>query len=152
MDKFERTLKQDATMIEADVSPQLADRIDASLYCAARELPVNEPANNKLSRKKQRLSLGNLWWASSLTGLVAVVSVILLLNGDRDVPGEDTPIATTVPAAPDHREYLAQLQQSLPLTVEKVEFTEGLEQEMRRLRADLERAKANVSRDIDFTF
>lgn len=152
MDRFENRLKRDAALIEADVSSRLADRIDASLHSADRELP----ASAKPSRKTfdDHLS-GNLWLASSLTGLAAAVAVFWLLSNDSESPqGSNPPITTvnTVPPVPDHRAYLAELQQNLPLNVENVEFTEGLEQEMTRLRADLERARANVSKDIDFTF
>lgn len=165
MDKFESKLKRDAALIEADVSSQLADRIDASLHSAGRELPVSKATSNKTcddhlsgslsSQQKQRLTLGNLWLASSLTGLAAAVAVFWLLSGDSELPIADMPSTTTVntvPPVPDHRAYLAELQQNLPLNVENVEFTAGLEEEMMRLRADLERARASVSRDIDFTF
>lgn len=165
MDKFESRLKRDAALIEADVSSRLAERIDASLHSAGRELPgrkatSNKPFDDQLSASlasptKPRLALGSLWLASSLTGLAAAVAVFWVLSGDGESSIADTPETTTVtsvPPVPDHREYLAQLQRNLPLNVENVEFTEGLEQEMIRLRADLERARANVSRDIDFTF
>lgn len=142
MDEFEKRLKQDAASIRAEVSPQLEERISASLHSAGRDVPLQKP----------RATTGNLWWASSLTGLAAAVIVILLVNWNRDAVEPQVPLTTTAGAVPDHREYLRQLQQRLPLQTETVEFTQALDEELVRLQADLEKARESVSRDIDFTF
>ena len=49
-------------------------------------------------------------------------------------------------------EYMGQLQDRLPLRAETAEFAYGLEEELARLQADIEKARKNVSQDIDFTF
>ncbi len=142
MDEFEKVLKQDAASIRAEISPQLRERIEASLHSAGRDAPL----------QKQRLTTSHLWWASSLTGLAAAVIVIALVNWNRSPIEPDLPMLTDRDTAPDHREYMQQLQERLPLQAESGQFTHGLEEELVRLQADLEKARESFSKDIDFTF
>jgi hypothetical protein len=53
---------------------------------------------------------------------------------------------------PDAHEYLQQIQGRLPLRAETAVFTHGLEDELQKLQADLEKARENVNRDMNFTF
>jgi len=142
MDEFEKRLKHDARDISADISPQLASRIEASLLAAERI---------ELSRQN-RSETSNLWWASSLTGLAAAAAVIALLNWNRPEPEAVVPEQTAFQVVPDAQEYLRQIQGRLPLRAETADFTHGLEDELQKLQADFEKARDNVNRDINFTF
>ncbi len=140
MDEFENRLKRDADEIRAEVSPGFKQRIDASLQATKRIQPVPDSATPSI----------NLWWASSLTGLAAAVIVIVLINWNRPttelVPLE--PLADrTVPATFDELQGF-----NPPRLIKTAEFTTPLEEELARLQADIERARANVRKDIEFTF
>jgi hypothetical protein len=140
MDEFENRLKRDADAIQADISPELKGRIDASLQAAKRIQPVPESGAPGI----------NLWWASSVTGLAAAVIVIVLINWNRPVielvPVE--PVARrTVPTAFDELQGL-----SPPRLIKTADFATPLEEELARLQTDIERARANVKKDIEFTF
>lgn len=142
MDEFEKRLKRDADAIEADVSDELRKRIDASL---AGVEPLR-PANSAQSKSR---SVGGLWWASSITGLAAAIIVIAMINWNRpvsDVPPME-PVATST--VPRHIETLLSAPQ---LDLRNADFTSPLEDELVKLRADLEKARNTVARDLDFTF
>jgi hypothetical protein len=140
MDEFEKRLKRDSDAIQADVSPALRARIDASLLSVEQVRPA--------SQGKVPVS-GNLWWASSLTGLAAALMVIVLINWDRpgepDLPAEQVASAT-VPADPDP------LLTPPMLDIRTADFTSPLEDELVRLQSDLEKARKTVRKDLDFTF
>ena len=140
MDEFEKRLKRDATAIDASVSPQLEERLAASLHSAGREVPVAEQRSPAFSR---------LWLASSLTGLAAAAAIMMFVYRTEPEIVEMPVVAETVP---DYREYMEQLQENLPLRTETVEFADGLEEELTRLKADMLKARETVSRDLDFTF
>jgi hypothetical protein len=139
MDEFENRLKRDADEIRADISPELRERIDASLRGTKRIQPVPESGNPGI----------NLWWASSLTGLAAAVMVIVLINWNRPttelVPVE--PVAQRTVPAFDELQSL-----NPPRLIKTADFATPLEEELARLQADIERARANVRKDIEFTF
>jgi hypothetical protein len=140
MDEFETRLKRDADEIRAEVSPGFKQRIDASLQGTKRIQPVPESGNPGI----------NLWWASSLTGLAAAVIVIVLINWNRPTT-ELVPVAPvanrTVPATLDELQGL-----NPPRLIKTADFATPLEEELARLQADIERARANVRKDIEFTF
>ena len=142
MDEFEKRLKRDAQGIDADISPQLVSRIEASLLSVERIESLRQKGS----------ATSNLWWASSLTGLAAAAAVIALLNWNRPDPEPLLPEQTAFQVVPDAREYLQQIQGRLPLRAETADFRHGLEDELVRLQADFEKARENVNRDIDFTF
>jgi hypothetical protein len=142
MDEFEKRLKNDALDIGAEISPQLTSRIEASLLAAERIEPV----------RQNRSDTSTLWWASSLTGLATAAAVIVLLNWNRPDPAPVLPEQTAFQVVPDAHEYLQQIQGRLPLRTETAVFTHGLEDELQKLQADLEKARENVNRDINFTF
>ena len=140
MDKFERRLKTDAEAVAADVSPELRARIDASLLGIDPIRPVPE----------ERHTPNRLWWASSLTGLAAVIAVVVISNFNRPDTGEVQEvdvIAMTEPPLPVDTPLL-----SPKLDIRSAEFTSPLEEELLKLRADLEKARKNVREDVDFTF
>ena len=140
MDEFENRLKQDADEIQAEVSPELRHRIDATLRATKRIQPVPESANPGI----------NLWWASSLTGLAAAVIVIVLINWNRpttEMAPADAVADRTVPATFEELQSL-----NPPRLIKTAEFETPLEEELARLQADIERARATVSKDIEFTF
>jgi hypothetical protein len=140
MDEFENTLKRDAEDIRAGVSPQLKARIDASLRATKRIEPVPESRTPGI----------NLWWASSVTGLAAAIIVIVVMNWNRPAT-EPVPLEQvadrTVPVAVEELQGF-----SPPRLIKTADFTTPLEEELARLQADIERARANVKEDIDFTF
>lgn len=141
MDEFEKRLKDDAAAIQVSASPELERRIDASLRDTRQVMPV---------AREPRPAVSRLWWASSLTGLATVAAVILLVNWDRAVApasvGDETVATRTVPA------YVEQLQQRIPLDARTAEFEAPLEEELLRLKADLEKARQTLAKDIEFAF
>ena len=139
MDKFDETLKEDATEIVTGDSAQLRERIDASLRATKRIKPVPEGRPFGV----------NFWLASSLTGLAAAVIAIVLINWNRQLPVE-TPVEPAASVTVPEFEQLEQL--NPPRLIRTAEFTTPLEEELAHLQADIERARAVVKKDIDFTF
>ena len=137
MDEFKNRLKRDAEEIRAGISPELRTRIDASLRATEQIRPVPE----------SRASGMNLWWASSLTGLAATVIVIVLINWNR--PTNELVPVEAVASVPDN---INQNQGLYRPQLKTADFTRPLEEELIRLQADIERARASVKEDIDFTF
>lgn len=140
MDEFEQRLKRDAEDIKATFSPELRQRIDASLRGTKRIEPVPE----------SRTAGINIWWASSLTGLAAAIIVVVIVNWNRPVsqPVPDTPIVQrTVPVVIDDLQGI-----NPPRLIKTAEFTTPLEEELAKLQADIERARATVRKDIEFSF
>lgn len=145
MDEFEKRLKDDAAAIRVTASPELERRIEASLRDTRQVMPVGPEPRQQVSR---------LWWASSLTGLATAAAVILLVNWDRTTAPEmlpsqvaDETVATrTVPA------YVEQLHLRIPLDARTAEFEAPLEEEMLRLKSDLEKARRTLAKDIEFAF
>ena len=138
MDDFEKRLKEDAGKIHAKVSPELRARIDASVHATTQLRPEPKPPTPFI----------NLWWASSLTGLAAAIAVIVVLNWNKPVapPVEPTAETTVVPR------YAEEFQTQFPVTAATAEFTAPLEEELEKLKADLEKATQTVREDIDFNF
>ena len=96
MADLEKQLKDDAAAIRADVSPELAARISASVHAAVRE------PEKTASRRS-----GSLWWMSSLTGVAAALLILVLLGRDdlatlesmETSPEGSTAANTTAPPA-----------------------------------------------------
>lgn len=140
MDEFEKRLKQDADAVKADVSPALRERIDASL----RSVEPIRPA-----RPASESTPVGLWWASTLTGLAAVLMIIVLVNWNRPLPVDEPvdPVADlTVPRAP------ATSDAPEGLDIRTADFASPLEEELIRLRSDLEKARDTVAEDLGLTF
>ena len=137
MDRFERRLRDDAALIRADLSPELDERIRASLEAAAAAPAPRE--------RMRRTSL--FWWTSSLTGLAAALGVVALLNLR---PETADPVQTAAPAtvAGSAAEPIA-----MPaLRTRTAVLTAPLEEELDELEADLEKARAVVREDLGLEF
>ena len=131
MDKLDRQLKEDAVLIKADLSPELKERIRASVESTR---PVDQ------SPRKTQTPWTTLWWASSLTGLAAAALVIVLVNLNvTNEPVEDQ----RLPSTPIW---------DFPLKVETAEWATPLEEELENLQSDLEKARQNVERDLRLSF
>jgi hypothetical protein len=140
MDEFEKRLKQDADAVEASVSPQLRARIDASLRGTERARATG-PEKRPGSR---------LWWASSLTGLAATIAVIAVVNMNRPDPAPGAVPVADMPTVPDTVLDFPLIPPELD--IQSAEFADPLEEELLKLRADIEKARDSVREDIDFTF
>lgn len=137
MDEFEKRLKQDADDIRAEVSPGLRARIDASLHSVTPVRAVKARDNETVG----------LWWASSLAGLAAAIIVIVLINWTTPEPAVVEPVAyDSVP------EFNGDTTGLFPLTAETAVLTGPLEDELEKLKADIEKARKSVEDDVDFTF
>jgi hypothetical protein len=129
MDKLAKRLREDADQIEVMISPQLENRIEASLHSASQDgaAPV-----------KSRQS-ASFWWASSLTGVAATFAIIAVVNLSKPEPEigitEPPPQAFSVPQF-DWKPKTAML-------------TQTLEQELVDIQSDLKKAEQTVRDDID---
>ena len=140
MDEFEKRLKRDADAVQAEVSPELRMRIDASLRGIEPIRPVSASKH----------APNRLWWASSLTGLAAVIALVVisnLNNSDSAVEQDSVVVVRTEPPMPVDFSLI-----SPELDIRSADFTSPLEEELLKLRSDLEKARENVREDVDFTF
>jgi hypothetical protein len=139
MDKLQAKLIADADEIDARVSPQLQERIAASLHA----LPML-PAEAKAER-----TTASLWWASSLTGLAAAMLLLVLTSWNREIVQEVSPETYATVPPPSVGLPLTPI---IPLKASTAEFTEPLQDELRKLQADLEKARETVARDLRSSF
>lgn len=136
MDKLAERLRKDAADIHVEVSPELDNRIRASLAGVTPEVPqVRRPRHSPL-----------FWLASSLTGVAAAVAVILLVNTGDPVAPASVPVAAT-PTEIELPELPA-----LPLKAEQAMSVSPLEQELDDFQSDLEKARQAVSEDMRLIF
>ena len=128
MENFEDRLKRDAAGIRAEVSPELDDRIRASLESTV-------PAR---SNTGQRARPAWFWLASSLTGVAAALVLITVVN-----VGEE-------PEAPLPVVEIADVSAvSMPVLDVRPAMLGSLETEFENLKGDLRKAEAVVRDDID---
>ena len=129
MDELTRRLRDDAALIKADISPELDDRIRASLEGVVPEQP----------QKVRPVRTRSLWWASSLTGVAAAVAVIVVVNlfGNDPAPAPETVAGGQTIEVP-----------RLDLRVETAVLTGPLTEEMEALQADLEKAEKVLREDF----
>ena len=130
MDKLAEQLRKDAEQIDVQISPQLEDRIRASLESASQEQPGTRPARPSAT----------FWWASSLTGIAAAVVVIAIVNLSTTEPE----ISITEP----------QLVENITSPFSKLNLrdavsTETLERELDDIQADLKKAQQALREDIE---
>jgi len=133
MDKLEKALREDAAKIDVTVSPELDDRIRASLDSVSPEKPA--------SRRRRTVSL---WWASSLTGFAAAFGAIVWINLGVGVPG-GAPVeggVANVNGAAAPAPMLPELDARAAM------LADPLEQELRDLEADLRKAGQAVRADL----
>ena len=124
MDSFEERLKRDAAAVRADVSPELESRLRASLESAAAAKP----------RARSRRPAW-FWLASSLTGTAAALTVIVVLN--RQEPAAP-PVTVAAPPL-----------LSMPNLNVRPAVLGPLEEELDKLKSDLEKAERVVRDDVE---
>jgi hypothetical protein len=137
MDKFANRLRDDAAKLDAEISPQLDNRIQASLTAI-------EPEAARQRKPGRRVV--SFWLASSLTGVAAALAVIAVLNlVDRNEPemiprtvAENTVQPIDVPA--------------LDLDVKAATLAGPLAQELEDLQADLRKAEEVMRGDVRIDF
>ena len=147
MDEFEKQLKWDAELIRAEPSNELQVRIDASLRTVREMDSAPEPPKRPLAKTT------SFWSISSVSGLVAAMLVLVVMERFRDEPV--VPVEATVdvdqpelsPAIPE--EWLVG---EFPLKLKSADLTRSLEQELLNLQSDLERARKNVEEDVKNSF
>jgi hypothetical protein len=128
MENFEDRLKRDAAEIRAEVSPELDDRIRASLEAAVPTRSDGRP----------RARPAWFWLASSLTGTVAALALIAVVN-----VGEE-------PKAPLPVVEIADVSAiNMPVLDVRPAMLGSLETEFENLKGDLRKAEAVVRDDID---
>jgi len=139
MDKLASKLREDANRIDAQVSPQLDNRIRASVNAI-------EPESAR-QRKAARRPV-SFWLASSLTGITAALAVIAVLNmtdSNEPEPMPRTVVGNTAPAV-----GIPVL--DLDLQVEAATLTSPLARELEDLQADLKKAEELVRGDVRIDF
>lgn len=130
VDELERRLKDDAGRIEVRISPELDERLRASLDAAE---PASRPA--PVSRPRW------FWWASSLTGAAGALLLIALVNFGS--APEAPPTVASPPSPPLLRPVL---------DVRQAVMLGPLESELDNLKRDLARAEAALREDVDQIF
>lgn len=130
MDKLAQQLRDDADRIEVVITPELDDRIRASLLGIRQETrkPV---ASSRLA--------ASFWWASSLTGVAATVAIIAVLN----LNDSDSNVAITEP--PDAQFAMPKFEWQPKAAM----LTATLEQELQDIRSDLKKAEQVIREDFD---
>ncbi len=129
MDDLQKQLKRDAQALDGDVPEALRARIDAAIATTPRAA----------ARRGGARSPALLGWSSAVAGLVAAAVFVVLLNNPSPAP--EAPLPVTPPQA--SLPLLAE-----PLRVEAVRLTGPLQQELEHLRADLEKARDTIERDL----
>jgi len=133
MDKLAKQLREDAGQIESNISPELDERIRASLH-GITPGPIDKP------RPASRPAV--FWWASSLTGVAAAVAIIAVVNLQAPEPGPELANTTAVPL----------VLPTIKWNTETAVLTSPLEQEIEDLQSDLKKAEEAVKQDIDRLF
>lgn len=131
MDDLGKKLKTDAERIEVAISPQLDDRIRASLGSASQD-PVTPIVKHQSA---------TFWWASSLTGVAATVAFVAFVN--LGGPEPDMAVTEPPPAAMPATRFEWNLQPAV--------LTQSLEQELADIQSDLKKAEQVVRDDLQHT-
>lgn len=134
MDKLDRQLKDDAAAIEAQVTPALRLRIEASLRAAR---PVSRAAGRPPQRRFRPGPLG------SLAGVAAAGLLLAVL-----LRQPETPPPAPLSATPT---YVLQSPPVVPLSIRQAGLTQPLQVELESLQADLEKVRETVERDLGVT-
>lgn len=134
MDKLDRQLKDDAAAIEAQVTPALRQRIDASLRGVR---PASGAAGHP---PRRRFRLGPL---GSFAG-VAAAGLLLAVLLRQPLSPPPAPLSPT-PA------YGLQSPPVVPLSIRQAGLTQPLQVELESLQADLEKVRETVERDLGVT-
>jgi hypothetical protein len=129
MDKLAKRLREDADQIEVLISPQLENRIEASLRSVSQDGAT--PAKSRQS--------ASFWWASSLTGVAATLAIVAVVN----LSGPEPEVGITEP--PQQAFSVPQFDWKTKPAM----LTQTLEQELVDLQSDLKKAEQTVRDDID---
>lgn len=128
MDKLAKRLHDDADKIEATISVELDERIQASLR-GISPAPARRPESPSHPF--------SMWWASSITGVAAAVAIIAVINMQQPEPE-----LMTEPAEPSL---------AVPFVdwhTKTAVLTSPLQQEYEDLQADLKKAEQALKDDI----
>ena len=129
MDKLAKRLREDAEKIEARITPQLENRIEASLQGVSQEGGL--PSSSRRT--------ASFWWASSLTGVAATLAIVAIVN----FAGPEPETGVTEPPL---QQYTMPRFDWKPKTAV---LTQTLEQELVDIQSDLKKAQQTVRDDID---
>ena len=130
MDRLAQQLRDDAEKIDVAVSPELDERIRASLAATNPE-----PAGTKRPAARPAW----FWWASSLTGVAAAIVVVAVLNLRPPEPATDVNSVANPTA----------LLPPIDWQVETAVLTSPLEQEYEDLQSDIRKAEKALREDLD---
>ena len=129
MDKLANQLREDASKIDVAISPELDDRIRASLHGVKQDVEQSSGESRTAS----------FWWGSSLTGVatvMAIVAIVTLNGAEPEIAVTEPPIqAFTVP------QFTWKPKPAL--------LTQSLEQELADIQSDLKKAERAVREDLD---
>jgi hypothetical protein len=134
MDKFSNRLREDAAKIDAEISPELDERIRASLHNISPEAARPRP---------QPMRSHTFWLASTVTGVAAALALIAIINLDDDdvLPEVTADNAVQQIVFPE-----------LDLNAEAAMLTGPLSDELEKLQQDLRKAEAAVREDVRIDF
>ena len=130
MDKLAKRLRADAEQIEVVVSPELDDRIRASIQGVKQEAAADIAVGRRPA---------SFWWASSLTGVAATLAVIGIVNlggPEPEIMRTEPPMQSFAMPQFDWKPQTAML-------------TQTLEQELENIQSDLKKAEQAVKEDIE---
>jgi len=133
MDKLAKRLREDAEHIDVEISPELDERIRASLEGIR---PDRGPRQASPARSAW------FWLASSLTGVAAALAVVLLVNLRAPDPAPVADLAVPAPLELPAIRWRA----------EAAVLTSPLEQEIDDLQSDLKKAEELVREDMGRLF
>ena len=129
MDKLAKRLREDADQIEVLISPELDNRIRASLQSISQE-------GGSTAKNRQSTSF---WWASSLTGVAATLAIVAVVNLSEPEPE----VGITEP--PQQTFSIPQFDWK----PKRAMLTETLDQELVDIQSDLKKAEQTVRDDLD---
>jgi len=136
MDKLAEQLKNDAALIDVEISSELDHRIAASLHGVTPELP-----NEATPSRRPAI----FWWASSLTGIAAALAVLAVINSHSQVEDVVEPIADV---ASEMSPVAMATTPIIDWKTESAMLTQPLQRELEDLRSDLKKAEEKVKEDI----
>ena len=132
MDKLAERLKDDAARIDVQVSDELDRRIGASLQGIKPEAP-------EVPQNRRRPAI--FWWASSLTGVAAALTVIAIINSQSQVQVDSVEQLEMSPVA-------VATTPTIDWKTESAMLTRPLQRELEDLQADLKKAEEKVKKEI----
>jgi hypothetical protein len=129
MDDLAKQLRQDADQIKVLITPELENRIQASLRSVAQD--DGESVKSRQSAW--------FWWASSVTGVAATLAIIVVVNLSKPE------LETAITEPPQQTLSVPKFDWKLKPAV----LTDTLEQELVDIQSDLKKAEQTVRADID---